>query len=187
MIYLTLFYEFFKIGLFAVGGGLATLPFLTALTFKYDWFSQSNLADMIAVSESTPGPMGVNMATYAGFHSSGILGSIVATLGLIIPSIIIIIIVANFLERFKESRYVKAVFYGLRAAVVGLIAAAGFEVLKISLFNFNQYNLSNKVIQLINIKAVVLCTILLYLSNKCKRHPVFYIGIGAIFGIIFKL
>ena len=187
MIYLTLFYEFFKIGLFAVGGGLATLPFLTSLTAKYDWFTQSNLADMIAVSESTPGPMGVNMATYAGFHSGEILGGIIATIGLIAPSIVIIIIVANFLEKFKESKYVQAVFYGLRAAVVGLIAAAGFEVLKISLLNFNQCNLSTRIIGLINIKAIVLCIMLLYFSNKYKKHPVFYIIIGAICGIIFKI
>ena len=115
MIYLSLILEFFKIGLFSVGGGLATLPFLIELTYRYDWFDQSMLVDMLAVSESTPGPMGINIATYAGFHTAGILGGILATLGLIAPSLIIIILIAKFLDKFKENTYVKAIFDGLRS------------------------------------------------------------------------
>ena len=110
MIYLQLFYEFFKTGLFAIGGGLATLPFLQEMSARTGWFSLSELQDMIAVSESTPGPIGVNMATYAGFTSAGIPGAFCATLGLILPSFIIILIVAGFLKRFKDSPLVDAAF-----------------------------------------------------------------------------
>ena len=118
---LILFLEFFKIGLFSVGGGLATLPFLYDLADKYPWLSASQIPDMIAISESTPGPLGVNMATYAGFHCAGPLGSVIATAGLVTPSVIVIIIVYKFLERFRKSTLVENAFYGLRPIVVGLI------------------------------------------------------------------
>lgn len=186
MIYVQLVIEFFKIGLFSVGGGLATLPFLIALTFKYPWFDQSMLADMLAVSESTPGPMGVNIATYAGFNTGGILGGILATLGLVAPSVIIIIIVAKFLDKFKENKYVQAVFYGLRPAVVGLIAVAGFEVIKISLLNIDLYKLTHNIADLLYIKGIILFIILFYAIVKLNKHPVIYIGIAAIVGIIFR-
>ena len=114
MLYLQLFYEFFKTGLFAIGGGLATLPFLYDMADKYPWFTRTDLANMIAVSESTPGPIGVNMATYVGFTTGGILGSIIATCGLVLPSLIIIIIIAKFLESFQDNRFVQSAFYGLR-------------------------------------------------------------------------
>ena len=95
IVYLQLFFEFFKVGLFAIGGGLATLPFLNNLAGKYSWFNHSMLADMVAVSQATPGPIGINMATYAGFEAAGVLGSIIATVSLVLPSFIIIIIIAN--------------------------------------------------------------------------------------------
>ena len=115
------FYEFFKTGLFALGGGLATIPFLTEMMNKYHWFTADMLTDMIAVSESTPGAIGINMATYTGYHINGVLGGIVATLGLVAPSIIVICIVAQFLKKFKDSELVKSVFYGIRPAVTALI------------------------------------------------------------------
>ena len=105
MIYLRLFYEFFKAGLFAVGGGMATLPFLYDISDSTGWFTHSQLADMIAVSESTPGPIGVNMATYVGYTTGGIPGAVIATLGLITPSIIIILIIAKALQAFRQSKY----------------------------------------------------------------------------------
>ena len=95
MIYLQLFWEFFKTGLFAIGGGMATVPFLFDISARTGWFTASELANMIAVSESTPGPIGINMATYVGFETAGILGSVIATLGLVIPSIIIIVIIIS--------------------------------------------------------------------------------------------
>ena len=186
MIYLLLFFEFFKTGLFAVGGGLATLPFLINLTYKYDWFNQSMLADMIAVSESTPGPMGVNISTYAGYISGGSTGGIVATLGLITPSIIIIII-AKFLEKFKTNKSVESVFECLRPASVGLIGVAAFEVVKIALLNINEYLVTNNLLDLLNIKSCILFVIIFYSIIKYKKHPIVYIGISAVIGIIFGL
>ena len=113
---LLLFIEFFKIGLFSVGGGMATLPFLYRLADKYTWFSVNQIPDMIAISESTPGPLGVNMATYTGFQFGGALGSVCATLGLIFPSVVIIVIISKFLEKFRNNKYVEYAFYGLRPA-----------------------------------------------------------------------
>ena len=133
MIYLILAYEFFKIGLFSIGGGMATLPFLMDLTNKYDWFTVSELTNMVAISESTPGPVGINMATYAGYNAAGVLGAIVATLALTAPAWIIIILIAKFLENFSENKNVKAAFYGIRPAVAALIGYAVWELLKIAL------------------------------------------------------
>ncbi len=187
MIYLTLFVEFFKIGLFAVGGGLATLPFLYALADKYSWLDAAVLPDMIAISESTPGPIGVNMATYAGYSSAGVLGGILATLGLITPSIIIIVLVAKFLNRFNENFYVQSAFYGLRPAVTALISLAGFEVFKVSIITLEQFKLTEKLVDFIDIKATLLFAALLFITNKTKKHPLVYILGAALIGIVFKI
>ena len=128
MLIFRLFWEFFKTGLFAIGGGLATLPFLYDMQAATGWFTLDDISNMIAISESTPGPMGINMATYTGFTSMGVLGGIAAVAGLVTPSIIIIIIVSNILEKFKTNKYVQYCMYGLRAASVGLISVAGLRV-----------------------------------------------------------
>ena len=133
MMLLRLFWEFFKIGLFAVGGGMATIPFLYDLSDRTGWFTYTQLADMIAISESTPGPIGVNMATYVGYEMSGVLGSISTTLGFVAPSIIIIVIVSIFLQKFRDNRYVESAFYGLRPASSGLIASAALSVAIVAL------------------------------------------------------
>ena len=172
MIYIILFLEFFKVGLFTVGGGLAALPFLYELADKYTWFDKSMIADMIAISQSTPGPIGVNMATYAGYNAAGIIGGIVATVGIITPSLIIIIIIAHYLEKFKDSKIVKGIFVGLRPCVIGLIFLAWLEVVKVSL---------------IDVKSLLIFGLMFFILNKYKKHPIFYIGVGAIVGIIFKL
>ena len=131
-VYLRLFWEFFKTGLFAVGGGMATLPFLHDIGESTGWYTQADLMNMLAVSESTPGPIGINMATYVGFTvgsshggtAGAILGALVATLGEVTPSIVVILIVAAMLKKFRDSRYVNNAFYGLRPASTGLIGAA---------------------------------------------------------------
>ena len=135
MILLKLFYEFFKAGLFAVGGGMATIPFLMDMADNTDWFTRGQLADMVAVSESTPGPIGVNMATYVGFTTAGIPGALISTLGLVTPSVIIILLVARVLKQFRHNRFVEAGFYGLRPASAGLIGAAGVGVASMALLN----------------------------------------------------
>ncbi|MCC3863678.1 chromate transporter [Terrisporobacter petrolearius] len=189
MIYLQLFFEFFKTGLFAVGGGMATLPFLYDMADKTGWFTSGQLADMIAVSESTPGPIGVNMATYVGYTTAGIGGGIIATLGLVIPSIIIIIIISYFLKSFRENKYIDAAFYGLRPASTGLIAAAGMTVVTITLLQMDLFKSSGKILDLFNWKSLILAIIIYLLSNNIKQtkklHPVFFIAGSAIVGIIF--
>lgn len=184
-----LVFEFFKIGLFSVGGGLATLPFLYRLADKYPWFSTSQIPDMIAISESTPGPLGVNMATYTGFQHSGVIGSICATAGLVLPSVIIIIMVSKVLEKFRSNKYVDYAFYGLRPAVMGLIGAAGFGVLVGALFHsakLEELSLGN-IGSMIGIEECILFAALLFATNKWKKHPIFYIVLSAIVGIVFAL
>lgn len=186
MIYLTLFLEFFKIGLFAIGGGLATIPFLYELSDKYPWFSREVLGDMIAVSECTPGPIGVNMATYAGFQGGSVLGGILATLGLVFPSVVIIIIVYKVLITFKESKLVQDIFYGIRPAVTGLIASAGLSMVELALLDMDTFQTTKSWMDLFNIKSIILFGVLLILTNKYKKHPIFYISLAGITGAIFS-
>ncbi len=191
MLYLQLFFEFFKTGLFAVGGGMATLPFLYDMSARHpDWFSTAQLADMIAVSESTPGPIGVNMATYVGFHTAGVLGGLVATLGLAAPSVIVILIVARVLRQFRSNEYVDAAFYGLRPCSVGLIAAAGLLVVKIALFRVDAFKASGALADLFDFKALILAAVLLVLTRAVKKtkglHPIVFILASAAVGVLFS-
>ncbi|MDD3244002.1 MAG: chromate transporter [Eubacteriales bacterium] len=188
MTLLLLFYEFFKTGLFAIGGGLATLPFLSQMAQVHpEWFTAEMLADMIAISESTPGPIGVNMATYAGYNAAGIPGALIATLALIAPSIIIIVLIAKFLTRFSDNKLVQGAFYGLRPAVTGLIAAAGVQVLLLSVVSVTGASWQTLSMD-INVLAVGIFTAVLILSLKLKKvHPAFYILGAAILGIVFKM
>ena len=187
-LYLRLFWEFFKTGLFAVGGGMATLPFLYDMSSKTGWFSAAQLADMIAVSESTPGPIGVNMATYVGFTTAGIPGSVIATLGLMTPSVIIILLIARVLQAFRKNRYVDAAFYGLRPCSVGLIAAAGLLVVKIALFDFDLFHKTGVFLDLLRPKALLLAALLLVLTNAVKAtkklHPIVFILGSAVLGVL---
>ena len=190
MIYLRLFFEFFKTGLFAFGGAIATIPFLSDMAVRTGWFTQEFLADMLAVSESTPGPIGVNTATYVGYTVAGIPGGIVATLGLVTPSIVIILIVAAFLKAFKDNKYVKQGLYGIRPASMGLIAAAGVTVVKLCLLDTAAYQASRKLISLLNWKSLVLFAVIWVLTNPVKKtknlHPVVFIAASAAVGIVFR-
>ena len=188
---LTLFFEFFKTGLFAVGGGMATLPFLYDMSARHpDWFTTAQLADMIAVSESTPGPIGMNMATYVGFHTAGILGGLVATIGLAAPSVIIILIIARVLRQFRENRYVDAAFYGLRPCSLGLIAAAGMLVVKVTLLDLDAFAATGSLLGLFKWKAALLAAVLLVFTRLVRQtkklHPVFFILASAVAGIVFS-
>lgn len=190
MLYLRLFFEFFKTGLFAVGGGMATLPFLYSISDKTGWFSHAQLADMIAVSESTPGPIGVNMATYVGFTTGGIPGAVVATLGLVTPSVIVILLVARALQAFRQNRYVDAAFYGLRPCSVALIAAAGLLVVKIALFDFDRFAETGVLTDLFQIKGLLLAAVLLVLTRYVKQtkslHPIVFILASALVGVALR-
>ena len=190
MILLRLFFEFFKVGLFAVGGGMATLPFLYDISTRTGWFTHAMLADMVAVSESTPGPIGVNMATYVGYVTAGIPGALVATLGLITPSIIIILLIARALKAFRANPLVDAAFYGLRPCSVGLIAAAGYLVVKLALFNTGLYAETGRLLDLFNFKAILLAAALLVCTRYVKKlkglHPIVFILASAVIGIVFS-
>ena len=190
MIYLRLFFEFFKTGLFAVGGDMATLPFLYDMAERTGWFTAAQLADMIAVSESTPGPIGVNMATYVGFTTGGPLGAVIATLGLVTPSVIVILLIARALKAFRQNRYVDAAFYGLRPCSVALIAAAGLLVVKIALLDLDAFAQSGSVVDLFRFKAVILAAVLLVLTRYVKKtkglHPVLFILFSAAVGVLFS-
>ncbi len=189
-LYLRLFWEFFKTGLFAVGGGMATLPFMYDISDKTGWFTHSMLADMVAVSESTPGPIGVNMATYVGFVTGGIPGAVIATVGLVTPSVIVILLIARVLKAFRENQYVDAGFYGLRPCSVGLIAAAGVLVVKLALFNTELYASTGAIADLFNIKALILAAVLLVATRCIKKfkglHPIVFILASAVIGIVFS-
>lgn len=182
MIYWLLFWEFFKTGLFAVGGGLATIPFLMNMAEKYSWFTKNELSNMIAVSESTPGPIGINMATYVGFTTAGPLGAIIATTALVLPSLVIIMLIAGFLNKFRENALVKDTFYVLRPAVIGMLFVSLTSMISPLLINFE----GNTGLEIFNIKALALFAVLLFGILKFKKHPIVYIAIGAVIGIIFK-
>lgn len=201
MIFLKLFYKFFSTGLFSVGGGLATLPFLQRMADETGWFTRAQLADMLAVSESTPGPIGVNMATYVGFTTGGtqwgipgsILGALTATLGLVAPSIIVILIIAGMLNKFGESKLVKSAFYGLRPASVALIASAGLSV---ALEVFVKPGILEakwdigKMLGYFDYRAIILAVILLVLTRYVKftkkLHPICFIALSAVVGVVFR-
>lgn len=197
MIFLRLFLEFFKIGLFAVGGGMATLPFLYRLSEATGWFSPKALADMVAVSESTPGPIGVNMATYVGFTSGSqsslgffgsLLGALVATLGLITPSVIIIIIIAGFLKKFSENRFVTSAFYGIRPAAVAMVLSALLLLSRTVFLNLPQNIADFSLAGSVNWIAVGLGLLVFLLTTRLKKvHPIAFIALGAVAGILFGL
>lgn len=176
---LTIYFEFFKIGLFAFGGGLATIPFLYQLTINFpSWITRADVADMIAISQSTPGPMGVNMATYTGFNVVGVFGGVIATLGLVTPSIIIIVIIAKFLSHFDQKWYVKNSFYGLRPSVLALICYAVSNIFVLSIFDGTKIRIT---------EAIMFVSIFFLYRKFNKIHPVIWILLGAILGIVFKL
>lgn len=179
---LLMFIEFFKVGLFSVGGGLATLPFMFEIAEKYKWFTVEELTNMIAVSESSPGPIGVNMATYVGNTSYGVLGGITTTFALVLPSIIVILIVASILKKFKENKTVKNLFYGLRAAVAGLLTLSVLSVFKENFVTTG----ATELMQMIDLKKGILFVVLVFGVFKFKKHPLVYIIIGAVAGILFE-
>ncbi|MBQ7284197.1 MAG: chromate transporter [Oscillospiraceae bacterium] len=186
MIYLQLFFEFMKIGLFAVGGGMATLPFLQRLGEKTGWFSQMLITDMVAISESTPGPIGVNMATYVGYNVGGLLGGFVATMGLAFPCIILSIVFSKFLAKLSGNKYLDYAFYGMRPAVTGLIAAAAVSVWQVAVFNSALFAQTGVISDLIDIKKIILFAVMFFAIKKFKKHPISYIAISAVIGLIFK-
>jgi len=183
MIYLQLFYEFFITGLFIFGGGLAAIPFLQQMGENTGWFTTVELMDMIAIAEATPGPIGVNMATYAGYTVAGIPGGIIASVGLILPSVTIALIIARLLKRFRESVIIKSTLYGLRPASLGLISAAGVAVFCLAIFGVELRHLIDFDFFLLNYRALILAAVLFFVINRFKAHPIIFLVISAGIGI----
>lgn len=179
MIYLLLIFEFFIIGTFAVGGGLATLPYLYSLADRYPWFDKTTLIDMIAISESTPGPIGINMATFAGFKAGGVLGGVLASLSIIITGTIFMLIISNFLDKFKDHVLLKKVFYGIRPMVAALIAYAGYEMFNITILNGEAFKINVLALGIFVVASIVLL--------KTKLSPILLILFAAILGIFIPI
>lgn len=180
--YFLLIYEFFKTGLFSIGGGLATIPFLYEIAEKYPWFTSADVATFIAISESTPGPIGINMATYAGYKAVGLLGGLVATIALVAPSVIITLIIAKALKDFDRNRWVKGGLYGLKAVVIALFISAAWNVIRITLFTITDTAV------LVNWKQVVMFVVIFLSTLKWPNlNPVLIIFISALLGIVFGL
>ncbi|MEC9485388.1 MAG: chromate transporter [Candidatus Izemoplasma sp.] len=183
MALLRLFLIFFKVGLFTVGGGLAAIPLLQAEVLERGWLTQTQFTDMIAVSESTPGPIGVNISTYVGYSQFGIIGSIIATFGIVLPSMMIIMLIAKYVLHYRDSHLVSGIFTGLRPAVTGLILAAAGSIAMVTLIDIDAFKASRNILDLISIKAWILFFIFLFATNKWKHHPIFYIIIAGVIGI----
>jgi len=190
MIYLELFWEFAKVGLFTIGGGMAALPFLRALSVKTGWYTIGQLVDMVAISESTPGPIGINMATFAGYLTAGVPGAVIATLGMILPTILLVLVVARFLQAFRDNKYVLGAMYGLRPASAGLIASAGVSVALLSLVNTAALK-AHTWGKVVDLRALILAAVLLVLTNRVRQtknlHPVLFIAASAVVGIVFHM
>ena len=196
MTYIYLIYEFLNIGTFSIGGGLATLPFLYQLTEKYNWFTRSMLMDMIAISESTPGPIGLNMATYAGFSAAsaggvldGVLGGMLASFSLLAPSFFLVTFIVKILDKFKENRFVKGAFYGMRPTVAALIFSAAIGIMGMSLLDMSTLadfaKISPAVLSVFAFKKLPLFLAILHLTRYNKR-PVCYIAGAALTGAVFR-
>ncbi len=185
---LELYLRFFYVGLFSVGGGLATLPFLREMGEKTQWFTPTQLSDLVAVSESTPGPMGINMATYVGYTTAGIPGSIVAVLGEIAPALVIIVLISRVLAKFRSNKYVDYAFYGLRAASTGLIAVSCLSVAQLALFKTDVFSATGNFFAAVNYWALALAAVIFVGLRVFKKvHPIVFIALGAAAGIAFHL
>jgi chromate transporter len=190
-----LFFRFFFVGTFSIGGGLATLPFLTDMGEATGWFTQLDISNMVAISESTPGPLGINMATYIGYQvledygmGYGALGCIVASLGLTMPALVTIMIIMRVLQKFRDSKIVEYVFYGLRAASVGLITAACLNVAKIAFFSGDIMAEAGNFFTAIDYKSIILSAVIFFLATKFKKiHPIVLIILSAVVGIALKM
>ena len=183
MIYLRLFYEFAKVAVFTFGGGMASIPFLQDMAVKTGWFTLGQLTDFIAISESTPGPIAVNIATYAGYNTAGYLGGVAATMGLVFPAIVLMTIVAKFISAFRGNRYIDRAFYGLRPCVLALILSALIGIAKVTLI----YEGATGIMTMINWRACLIFALVAVLQNvkKFKKlHPVVFLALSAVLGII---
>lgn len=182
-----LFFTFFKIGLFTIGGGYAMIPMIQAEVSEKGWLTMTQLVDFIAIAESTPGPFAVNIATYVGARTLGVGGAALATFGVVLPSFVIILVIARFFMAFQDNQYVKGALNGLRPAVVGLVAAAAFSIAVENLFPRFSFSHLPESLSSVNFIGLVVFIIVFLISvfPKKKLHPIFFILISAGLGIVF--
>jgi chromate transporter len=190
MVFFDLFAAFFKIGLFSFGGGYAMIPLIQSEVSRYGWLKASEFANIIAISEMTPGPIAVNSATYIGFTAAGILGSIVATLGVALPSLIVVLIIAKFFFGFQKHPLNESVFYVLRPVIAALIITAAVFVAETAIINIkltidSVAKLFFNPLQTINFKSVTILMISVLAIVKLKIHPVLVIMGSGVLGVIF--
>ncbi len=185
MIYWELFITFFRIGLFTIGGGYAMIPMIQRDVIGKGWMTLSQLIDFIAVSESTPGPFAVNIATFVGVHTGGLWGGVVATFGVVLPSFLIILLIAKLFHNFSQNRFVRNALSGVRPVVLALIASAIVSIAVITLFPGIE-NVSQLLqgVSRVNI-TIIIILILLFIINRWKHpHPIALIGMAALMGIV---
>ncbi|MBE6912177.1 MAG: chromate transporter [Ruminococcaceae bacterium] len=182
---LTLCLSFFLTGLFAIGGGLAAIPIMQQFIVDRGWIEPNLFYNMIAISESTPGPIGVNMATYIGFERFGVFGGILCTLALALPSFVIILIIARSYARFQDNKFVKSGLYGIKAAVAGLIASAAYSVLSVTILTPDKFMAAPSLFSLFDFRQLAIFAVIFALYRIFKKHPIWYIIFGAVCGIVF--
>lgn len=181
--------EFAKIGFFSLGGGYATLPFLYHMSEVYGWFSPLELSRMLAISSITPGPVGLNVATFAGFKTAGITGSLIATMSIMLPSFLMVVIISKMLKKFKDSPYLDSVMYALRPATAAMLGAVAFRLFKDAIIrnaDFSGINLLN-LQNYLDLKGFLLLFILFLISLKIKKDPLIFLAYGAIAGILLHI
>lgn len=181
---LNMFFAFLRVGLFTIGGGLVAIPIMQGYVMEYQWITETEFVDMIAISQSTPGPIGINLATFVGASQYGLLGSIVVTAGMVLPSFVIISIVSKFLMKFNDSKVVKVVLSSIRPVVVGIILAAAFFIAKVSFIDVEGFSQNSNLTSLIDLKSFAVFIIFFGVMFKIKKHPILYIIIGGVVGVL---
>jgi chromate transporter len=186
MIYVQLLASFFQVGLFGIGGGYATLPLIQEqVVTLHHWLTMKEFMDVITISQMTPGPIAINSATFVGIRVAGMAGAVVATLGCILPSCIIVMVVSYFYFKYKNLSIIQGILSGLRPAVVALIAAAGISILLLALFNTGTLKLP---LPAVDIKALVIFAVSLFILRKWKTDPVYVmLGTAAAGIVVYKL
>lgn len=184
MTLIQLMFTFFYVGLFTIGGGLVAITLMYGPIVEGGLISSEQFYNMVAISESTPGPIGINMATYIGYELYGVIGGIATTASTVLPSIIIIIIIAKWFSRFQEKPIVKAAFTGLRPATSGMVLVAAVQVFVLAILNLPLFSETGSLLDVLNFPQVLFYVLALVVLLKTKFSPIFVIAAGAIFGVL---
>lgn len=183
--YFLLFYEFSKIGVLAIGGGYAALPFLYYIQSKYDWFSIDELTNMIAVANITPGPVGINMATYTGYTTANLIGAVIATLSIVFLPFIFVLLISKLFNKFKNCNFINGIFLGLRPASCALLSVIAIQLLKNTFIGEGEIQLGAMFANA-DMKAIFLFILMIIPFSFVKKNPLLIIIAGALGGILIK-